>query len=127
MIEIAAIIFAAVAAGAAAFQIALALGAPLGEYAMGGRFPGRFPPAMRLAAVVQAALLALFAGFVLSTAGVALPSWASAAPWFIWVVVAFSAVSLVVNAISRSAKERRVWVPVALVMLASSLVVALAS
>lgn len=28
----------------AAFQLALALGAPWGEMAMGGKFTGRFPP-----------------------------------------------------------------------------------
>jgi hypothetical protein len=48
-----------------AFQFALALGAPWGSYAMGGAFPGRFPPAMRLAAVAQAILLGLMAAVVL--------------------------------------------------------------
>lgn len=37
-----------------AFQVLLALGAPWGSNAMGGRFPGRFPPAMRVLAVVVA-------------------------------------------------------------------------
>lgn len=36
--------------GVAAFQLALALGAPWGTYVMGGTFPGSFPPAMRAAA-----------------------------------------------------------------------------
>jgi hypothetical protein len=48
------------------------------------------------------------------------------APWAIWAVVGFSALSLALNAITPSAGERRIWVPVAAVMLASSLVVALA-
>lgn len=43
--------FLIAAAGSIAFQLALALGAPWGEYAMGGRYPGRFPPGLRLAAV----------------------------------------------------------------------------
>jgi hypothetical protein len=45
-------------------------------------------------------------------------------PWLIWLVVAFSAISVVVNTITPSARERRLWAPVALVMLVSSLVVA---
>lgn len=122
---IAAILYAVVTAGVVLFQFALALGAPWGAYAMGGAVPGRFPPAMRVAAVVQAVLLALMAGVVLARAGLALPGWAAASAWLIWVVVAFCAVAVVLNSISRSAGERRLWVPVTLVMLASSLTVAL--
>ena len=117
--------YAVVVAGVIAFQIALALGAPWGSYAMGGAFPGRFPPRLRVAALVQAALLAVTVGIVLSRAGLALPAWSDAARWLIWVVVAIALLALVLNSISRSAGERRIWVPVALVMLASSLVVAL--
>ena len=124
MSAVAAITFALVTASVVLFQIALALGAPWGEYAMGGRYPGVFPMAMRVSAVGQAALLAALAVFVLSDAGLVQPSMAQALPWLIWIVVAFSGVSLVLNAISPSAGERRIWVPVALVMLVSSLVVA---
>jgi hypothetical protein len=120
----AALTFAIVTIGAIAFQIALALGAPWGEYAMGGRFQGRLPPAMRIVALVQALLLAVLALGVLSRAGLLdLPAGLDL-PWLVWVAVAFSAVSLVLNAISRSPSERRIWVPVALAMLGSSLIVA---
>ncbi|HET9758005.1 MAG TPA: hypothetical protein VFP66_16000 [Candidatus Limnocylindrales bacterium] len=40
-------------------------------------------------------------------------------------VVAFSGLSLVLNAISPSAGERRIWVPVAIVMLVTILILAL--
>ena len=62
---------------------------------------------------------------VVSGAHLALPSIAAMLPGLIWLPVAFSAVSLVLNAITPSTGERRVWVPVALVMLVSSLIVAL--
>lgn len=123
--EVAAIAYAIATAGVIAFQVALALGAPWGAYAMGGASPGRFPPAMRVGALVQAALLGALAAVVLSSAGFVLPSLSQAAPWLIWVVVAVTAGSLVLNAASRSAGERRVWVPVGLVLLVSSLAVAL--
>jgi hypothetical protein len=122
---LAALIFAIVTAGAVAFQVALALGAPWGSYAMAGRFPGRLPAPMRAAAVVQAAVLALLALIVVSEAGLAVPSISETFPWLIWLPVAFSAVSLILNAITPSAGERRLWVPVALVLLASSFIVAL--
>jgi hypothetical protein len=125
MATAAALVFAVAAVGAALFQVALALGAPWGAYAMGGRFPGRFPPAMRVGALIQAALLVLTAVVVLSAAGLVLPELSRSAPWLIWIVVAFSGVSLVLNAITQSAGERRIWVPVALVMLVSSLIVAM--
>ena len=124
---VAAIVFALATAIVIAFQIALALGAPWGRYAMGGAFPGRFPPPMRVAAVVQAILIGLIALAVLSAAGVVLPEISVAFPWLVWVAVVVSAIAVVLNAISRSAGERRIWVPVASVLLVSSLVVALAA
>lgn len=125
MTTAAALIFAAMTAGIIAFQLALALGAPWGAYAMGGAFPGRYPPAMRVAALVQAGLLAFIAAVVLSAAGVVLPSLAESFPWLIWGVVALMALGVVVNALSRSPGERRIWVPVTIVLLGASLIVAL--
>jgi hypothetical protein len=107
------------------FQVALATGAPWGVYAMGGSSPGRLPPALRAAALVQAALLCGLAAVVLSRAGVAWPSGARLARRVIWVVVAVSALSLLLNLITPSEGERRLWAPVALLLLATSTVVAL--
>lgn len=121
----AAIAFTIAAVGVIGFQVALALGAPWGSYAMGGTFPGRFPPRMRIAALVQGVLLAGTIAIVLSRAGLVLPDWAEAAGWLIWAVVAVAAVAVVLNAITPSVGERRVWVPITVVMLVCSLVVAL--
>lgn len=107
------------------FQLALAAGAPWGELAMGGRFPGRFPPPMRVLAVVQAATLTGLALVVLDAASVVELGWTTSLPWLAWVPVAFSALSVLVNAISPSPRERRLWVPVGLVLLVSSAVVAI--
>ena len=122
---VAAVIFVTFALGVVGFQLALAAGAPWGAYAMGGRFAGRFPPSMRVAAVIQGLVIALLAAIVLATAGLALETSALASSWTIWIVVAFSGTTLVMNLLSRSKSERRLWVPVAVVMVASSLVVAL--
>ncbi len=121
---VAAIAYAVATAGVIAFQVALALGAPWGVYAMGGSNPGTFPPKLRVAALVQAVLLGLLAVVVLSHAGLAFVSLSESVPSLIWAVVAFSTISVVLNSISRSAGERRIWVPVALVLLVCSLTVA---
>jgi hypothetical protein len=125
--DVAAIVFTIIVMGVIAFQVALALGAPWGSYAMGGAFPGRFPPAMRVLALVQAAILGLMAAIVLSRAGLAFTAWSETAAWLIWGVVAIAALGVVLNAISPSAGERRIWVPVTIVLLACSLIVAVAS
>lgn len=127
MTTVAAVVFALVTTGIIAFQLALALGAPWGSYAMGGKFPGRYPTPMRVAAVAQAALLGLLAVIVLSKAELVLPSVSRALPSLIWLAVAFSALSVVLNAITPSSGERKLWVPVAVVMLITSLAVALSA
>ncbi|HET6845938.1 MAG TPA: hypothetical protein VFH29_03840 [Anaerolineales bacterium] len=120
----AAILFAVFAVGVAGFQIALALGAPWGSYAMGGAYPGQFPAPLRIGAAAQAAVLLLWAGVLLARAGVALAPWLRASRWLVWVVVAFSAISLLLNLITPSGGERLIWAPVALVMLVASILVA---
>ena len=122
--RIAGIVYTAATAVVVAFQIALALGAPWGAYAMGGAYPGQFPPALRIAALVQAGILIGLAGIVLARAGIALKSWERVARWMVWVAVAFSAVSLVLNLITPSAGERMLWAPVAFALLVCSLLVA---
>jgi len=123
--DLAALVFAALTAGVVVFQLALAAGAPWGTYAMGGAFPGRYPPGMRVAAVIQALLLAVVALIVLSCAGLVWPDLTAGVPWIIWLIVALSALGVAMNVASRSAGERRLWVPVTIVLLVCSVVVAL--
>lgn len=122
--HLAARIYAVVSIGVIVFQIALAVGAPWGAYAMGGAFPGQFPPQLRVAALVQAFILAGLVGVVLSHAGLALHGWSRVTGWLIWLVVVFSSLSLLLNLITPSAGERAIWAPVAFIMLVSSATVA---
>lgn len=121
----AALAYAVVSAGVALFQLALALGAPWGAYAMGGAFPGVYPPAMRVEAVFGIAILGLMAAVILSRAGLVLPKWARASWWLTWVIVAYGVFGLVLNIITPSIGERVIWAPVAAVLLACSVVVAI--
>jgi hypothetical protein len=124
--QTAAWIFGACIVVLALFQLALALGAPWGSLAMGGRFPGRFPPAMRVAALVQIAIYGLMAAIVFARAGIALPDLLEISRIAVWAVVALMAVAVLLNLVTPSKWERRLWAPAAAVMLAASLRVALA-
>ena len=125
--RVAAIIYAIVTLGVVAFQIALAAGAPWGAYAMGGASPGQFPPALRIGAIIQAVLLVGMAAVILARAGLTLPGWSRMSHWLVWIVVALTALSLVLNLISPSVGERAIWVPTLSLLLISSLIVAFSS
>ncbi len=107
------------------FQLGLAAGKAWGEYTMGGRYPGRLPAVLRLAALVQAVLLLVLAAIVLDAAGVGNLGWVAQVGWLPWVPVVVSAISLAMNSASSSEPEKRTWVPVAIVLLVSSIGVAL--
>ena len=125
--RIAALIYTIISIAVVAFQVALAAGAPWGAFAMGGAFPGQFPPALRIAALVQAGLLIALTAVVLARAGILLPGWSQVSRWLIWFVVAFAALSLVLNLITPSTGERAIWAPVAFLLLISSGIVAFKS
>jgi hypothetical protein len=122
--RVSAIIYAILTIGVVAFQIALAAGAPWGAYAMGGASPGQFSPAMRVGAIVQAVLLAGMAVVILARVGLILPGWWRTSHWLVWIVVAITALSLVLNLISPSAGERAIWLPTLSLLLITSLIVA---
>ena len=81
--QVLAVLYALVTGLVAAFQVALALGAPWGAYAMGGGFPGRMPRPLRVAALVQAILLAALALIVLASAGMVNVALVDDWPWLI--------------------------------------------
>jgi len=118
------IVYSVVSAGVVAFQMAMALGAPWGSYAMGGAFPGRFPMEIRVMSVVQAAIIVLWVVVILARAGIAFPWLSHMSRWSVWVVVAFATIGLLLNLITPSAGERLIWAPVAFVLLICSLLVA---
>lgn len=125
MAAAAALVFAAFTALVVGFQLALALGAPWGAYAMGGAFPGRLPKPIRAAALAQAIVLAGLALVVLLAGGVIGTGLPAGWTWVAWVPVGIAVLAVIGNAVTRSAGERRLWLPVAAVMLVASLLVAL--
>ncbi len=120
----AAILFGALALVVVAFQVALAAGMPWGHLTMGGAFSGRLPAVMRVAAVGQALLLLLFSLIVATRAGLILPRWYHASRKLAWVVVAYTLVGTVLNAVTPSGAERALWLPLTLVLGTCAFVVA---
>ena len=120
---VAALVFAALAAPPFAAQVGLALGAPWGAVTLAGRWPGKLPPRMRIAALAQAAVLLSLAAIALDHGGVialGLPVGA------IWIVVAVSGISAVLNTITPSRIERLLWSPVTILMACAALFLAIA-
>lgn len=106
------------------YQGCLAAGLPWGAASMGGKYPGKYPPRMRFLALVNMIVLSFLAIIVLAKAEVLLPALLSFSNYAIWAVVLFGLVSVILNSITKS-KIERIWIPVAVIQLGSSLIVAL--
>lgn len=123
--DVAAIIFCVLLGALAVFQLALALGAPLGRFAWGGGHE-RLPTGLRIGSVIAIAIYALLAAIALERAGLLRvfpdPSIASVG---IWVALAYLALGIPMNAISRSKPERYTMTPLVIALVALVLVIAL--
>lgn len=125
-IQIAATVLSAIAAIVSAFQIALASGAPWGEWAFGGQNPGVLPKRLRISSGLSLVVYALQIVHFGSRAGWWMPiAGEPVASVLDWIFVAFFALGTVINGISRSRKERYVWTPVVAISLACALWIAL--
>jgi hypothetical protein len=110
--------------GIAAFQVALAAGAPLGRAAWGGAHE-RLPRNLRVASAVAAGVWVLGALIMLAGAGFdTSPIPASVADRATWVVAGLLLLGGVMNLISRSRLERLIWGPVALVLVGLTVIAA---
>ncbi len=108
------------------FQLALAFGAGWGELAFGGAHKGKLPRNYRIASVFSFLVALALAGHYLAEIGVFQSLLDEAGRTVAnWVFFGLLAVGAVLNNISRSAPERRLWGPITLVMAASALIAAL--
>ena len=108
------------------FQIALAMGAPWGERAWGGRYIGVLPLGMRIASMFSAVLICTFAVVIQVRAGNILPEYHNLSRPLSWVVVGYGSIGVVMNAVTPSKKERNLWLPIVLLLFITSCAVALA-
>ena len=109
----------------AAFQVGLALGAPWGGAAWGGRDAGVLSPSLRRASAVAVVVYVGVGLLVLGRAGF----WASARGsgllrWGTWLLAAVLLLGTILNIASSSAWERFGWAPFTLVLATLTFVVA---
>lgn len=110
--------------GIAAFQAALALGAPLGRAAWGGTYV-QLPMGLRVASAFAVGVWVLAALIVLGRAGFQVsPLPVGFVRWGTWILVAASVLAALMNFASPSSWERFLWGPVALILTGLCLVVA---
>ena len=122
--NLAAIFFAVLTGVAVMFQVALACGAPWGEFTLGGKYRGRLPGLIRLIPIVSGALLTGFAVIVLAHAGLAFANITAISNRLIWIVVAYCVAGAFANFVTPSRRERLLWFPIVALMLVSSTIVA---
>ena len=95
----------------AAFQAALAAGAPLGAYVLGGRHRGVLPRPLRVASAIAAALLLAFAVIVLARSGaIQTPTGLEGLVQVgCWIVAGFLVLNTLANLASKSRIERTLF------------------
>lgn len=114
MTDLAAIVTALLFAGMAAFQVALALGAPLGAHVLGGRSAGTLPTRLRLVSAVASVILVGASLVILARAGVI--GWPVQASGLLvpaaWLMTGYLALNTLGNLASKSRLERTVFAAV---------------
>ena len=123
MILIAALAGTAVLGCLAVLQLLLIAGAPLGRFAWGGQ-NAVLPRSARVGSAVAIVLYGIFALLMLQAADTLAVLPAGAADIAIWVLTAYFAVGVAMNAASRSRPERALMTPVSLVLALLCLVLA---
>jgi hypothetical protein len=116
---IAAVVVWVLLAALAVFQLALVAGAPLGRFAWGGGSTV-LPTRLRVGSAVSVLIYAVIAWVVAEAVR------EGGSDIGIWVLTAYFALGVVMNAASRSRSERMVMTPVVLLLAACCLVIALA-
>ena len=110
----------------AVFQLALVAGAPLGNYAWGGQHKV-LPAKLRFGSACAILIYAVFASFILSKSGI----------WVIvtndtilnvglWIMTIYLTFGILLNAISRSKRERYLMTPISALLAVLFFIVAIA-
>ena len=124
MTAIALVVALALLAALAVLQLLVASGRPYGRFVWGGTHRV-LPHGLRVASAASVLVYAGLAALLLSRAGVLPAGDSTAVIVLTWVVFAFFAASVALNAISRSPAERWTMAPTSLLLAAATLAIAL--
>ncbi|TFC81485.1 hypothetical protein E3T24_15115 [Cryobacterium sp. TmT2-59] len=107
-----AIAFVSMLTALATFQLLLAAGLPFGRFAWGGQHPV-LPPRLRVGSVLAVVTYAIFAFIALERVDITnVVTDPLVAVITMWVIAGYLMLSVLPNLASKSAKEKRVMVPV---------------
>ena len=121
---LAAVALCVILAALAVFQLALALGAPIGRFAWGGQHRV-LPTRLRIGSLVSIVIYAVIAVLALDRAGAIDVVSDVVSTVGMWVVFAYFVLGIPMNAISRSTAERYTMTPTVTVLAVLSLLIAL--
>ncbi|MFB4212441.1 hypothetical protein ACE1TH_11090 [Shouchella sp. JSM 1781072] len=106
------------------FQVFLALGFPLGEFAMGG-FYKILPLKLRIVSMCNAIILLMMNVLFLQYTGVINGFGFLPVPIFVWLITGFLFLNTVANYFSKSDKEKKVMTPLSALMCVCCLLIIL--
>ncbi len=124
LITLSAILFTVLTTIVILFQLCLVMGLPWGAAAMGGKFPGKFPPKMRIVAIFISMLLSFTIIIILARAELFFLQLFTFSKIAIWFVVVLYAIGTIMNIITPS-KIEKIWIPVATIQLITSFIIAI--
>ena len=124
LVIISAYVFAILSFVIILFQLVLTIGMPWGAASMGGKFQGKYPPRMRVVSLINIFIISFIAAIVLIKSEIIWLQFKSFANIAIYFVVVFSLVATILNTITPSKIERKIWAPVAAMLLLTSSIVA---
>jgi hypothetical protein len=108
------------------FQLALALGAPIGRFAWGGQH-AVLPTKLRISSLISIVLYFIFLFFLWSATNLIAPiSNAAFVTMGVWIIAMYMLLGIGMNVISRSKPEQFIMTPVATILAVCFLIVALA-
>jgi hypothetical protein len=108
----------------AVFQLALALGAPLGRFAWGGQYRV-LPARLRVGSAVSILVYALIVLVAWDRVGAIDLFGEPVSEIAMWVIFAYFALGILMNAISKSRPERYTMVPVSIILAVLSFFIAM--
>jgi hypothetical protein len=125
MPDFAVIAFCTIIGGLSIFQMALLFGAPFGRFAWGGAHE-ILPVKLRIGSAVSIILYSLFILIILNKVHIlTLFSKEATSSIMTWILVAYFALGILMNAISRSNPERYLMTPIATALMLLTLIIAL--
>lgn len=108
------------------FQLSLAFGAPLGQYAWGGKHKV-LPPSLRVGSALSLLVYLVITICLLSKSGIyQIIQQGTFLNILVWVIFVYLVLGIFMNAISRSKRERYTMTPIVILLASCALTVALA-